>query len=252
MSERVPDTPETRPVEVGGLERFSLVDWPGRIVATVFCQGCGWRCRYCHNPGLMTFRPERAGGATENADDAPIGGDARWTWPAVLAWLRDRRGLLDGVVFSGGEPTLQSGLTAAVGQVRELGFRVGLHTAGPAPAALRAVLPLVDWVGFDFKAPFADYARVTGRRGGEAARASLALVIASGVSCEVRTTWHPALLDAADLRTMAATLAAAGARSWVVQRFRAEGCADTALRTEPAGEPDAEVLTRAGLVVSVR
>ena len=86
---------------------------------------------------------------------------ARWTWSAVLAWLQNRRGLLDGVVFSGGEPTLQPGLEVAAGQVRELGFRVGLHTAGSAPAALREVLPLLDWVGFDFKAPFADYSRVT-------------------------------------------------------------------------------------------
>ena len=68
----------------------------------------------------------------------------------MLAWLQNRRGLLDGVVFSGGEPTLQPGLEAAAGQVRELGFRVGLHTAGSAPAALREVLPLLDWVGFDF------------------------------------------------------------------------------------------------------
>ncbi len=242
------DTPETRPVSVGGLERFSLVDWPGCIVATVFCQGCGWRCRYCHNPDLMPFLAADCG--ARDAGEAPDSG--RWTWAAVRAWLRDRRGLLDGVVFSGGEPTLQAGLVAAVGQVREMGFRVGLHTGGPAPAALRAVLPLVDWVGFDFKAPFADYSRVTGRPGGEAARASLTLVLRSGVDHEVRTTWHPALLSECELRAMADTLVAAGARAWVLQRFRAEGCVDAALRSEPAGEPPVEHLARAGLVVTVR
>ena len=74
-------------------------------------------------------------------------------------------GLLDAVVFSGGEPTLQAGLLDAMLEVRELGFKIGLHTAGMYPQRLAAILPLMDWVGMDVKAPFADYARITGTPG---------------------------------------------------------------------------------------
>lgn len=236
---------------VGGLERFSLVDWPGMITATVFCQGCGWRCRYCHNPHLRAFAGRSMSASGVAAKGATEGADG-WTWPGVLAWLRDRRGLLDGVVFSGGEPTLQRDLRAAMGQVRELGFRLGLHTAGPDPGALAAVLPLVEWVGFDFKAPFADYGRVTRAGGGEAAARSFALVQRAGVAFEIRTTWHPELLSEIDLHVMADTLAASGVATWVVQRFRAGGCADQALCATPLGAFDGAALARPGLVVRVR
>ena len=232
-------------IAVGGLAPFSTVDWPGMMTATVFCQGCGWRCRYCHNPHLIPFRHQSSDTATDEA--------AGWTWASVLAWLRDRRGLLDGVVFSGGEPTLQPRLAEAMAQARELGFRVGLHTGGPAPSTLAALLSLVDWVGFDFKAPFAGYARVTARPGGDAAAASLAVLGASGVAFEVRTTWHPLLLTEDDLAAMADALAAAGVREWTVQRFRPEGCADAELRASaPVGEVPAASLARPGLTVRVR
>ncbi len=169
---------------------LSGCDWPGELVATVFCQGCPWRCRYCHNTHLL---------------DADRPGEV--TWRSVTAFLRTRVGLLDGVVFSGGEPTLQHGLAAAMRETRALGFRVGLHTAGPYPDRLSEVLPLLDWVGFDVKAPFDDYPRLTGVAGsGARARESLRRLIASGVAYEVRTTVHPDLLDPASLRTLAETL----------------------------------------------
>ena len=246
----------SRPLAIGGLERFSVVDWPGQITATVFCQGCGWRCRYCHNPGLIPFRGVGVGANVGSVAASRVAAlaEPEWTWSSVLAWLRDRRGLLDGVVFSGGEPTLQPGLAEAVRGTRELGFRIGLHTGGPVPEALNEVLPLVDWVGFDFKAPFADYLRVTGRLGGDAARQSLGLLRAAGVALEVRTTWHPELLSECDLGVMADTLVAAGVDEWVLQRFRPEGCDDeelTALATG-MGEPPVLSLSRLRLRVRVR
>ncbi len=236
-----------RPLAIGGLERFSVVDWPGQITATVFCQGCGWRCRYCHNPGLIQFR--RPGAEAESSREHD------WTWSGVLAWLRDRRDLLDGVVFSGGEPTLQPGLADAVRATRELSFRIGLHTGGPVPETLGEVLPLLDWVGFDFKAPFEKYIRVTGRVGGDAARQSLRMIRDAGVAMEVRTTWHPELLSEVDLGAMADALAAEGMRDWVLQRFRPEGCEDgelNALAATGLGEPPVAGLARPGLTVRVR
>ncbi|MFV3131483.1 anaerobic ribonucleoside-triphosphate reductase activating protein [Niveispirillum sp. KHB5.9] len=211
----MPVVPEPR---IGGLSPLSTCDWPGQLVATIFCQGCPWSCRYCHNPHLIP---------ADRAGDIP--------WRDVLAFLERRRGLLDGVVFSGGEPTLQVGLVDAIAVVRDLGFRVGLHTGGPYPDRLSGLLPRLDWVGFDMKAPFADYARITGVPGsGERARASLGMLLDSGVDLEVRTTVHPALLSTADLAGMAESLGILGVRRFVIQCFRPQGCADDELATLPS------------------
>jgi pyruvate formate lyase activating enzyme len=192
---------------IGGLVKLSGCDWPGELAATVFCRGCPWRCGYCHNTHLL-------------ASDRP----GEIAWQSVTAFLRGRVGLLDGVVFSGGEPTLQRGLGAAMREVRALGFRVGLHTAGPYPERLCAVLPLLDWVGFDVKAPFAEYPRLTGVPGsGTRARDSLRHLLASGVAHEVRTTVFPGLLDAAGLPRLAAELAELGVAHYALQTCRATG-----------------------------
>lgn len=221
---------------VGGFEKLSTVDWPGQLAAVVFCQGCAWRCGYCHNPHLLPFGC----------------GDLALAWDEIVAWLVRRRGLLDAVVFSGGEPTWHGALGDAMRQARALGFKIGLHTGGPSPWRLERLLPLLDWIGFDFKAPFADYAKVVGRPDGEAARRSLELVMAARIPCEIRTTWHPRLLSDDDLRAMADTLAALGRADWVIQRFRTDGCADAALNVHPVGQPPVALLARPGLRIAVR
>ena len=195
-------------LRVGGLTPLSATDYPGELAAVVFCQGCPWRCGYCHNPHLV-----------DGAAGSPLG------WDDVIAFLRRRRGLLDAVVFSGGEPLVQRALPQAVRETRALGFRVGLHTGGASPAALAAVLPLLDWVGFDVKAGFGDYAAVTGvRRSGERAQASLRLLLASGVAHELRTTVHPRRHTPHAVATLAARLAALGVRRYVLQEFRSGTC----------------------------
>jgi len=200
-------------LRVGGLTPLSTTDWPGMLAAVVFCQGCPWRCGYCHNPDLI-----------------PPRGENEIPWEDVLAFLRRRQGLLDGVVFSGGEPTLQPELADAMREVCALGFKIGLHTGGAYPRRLAEVLPLVDWVGLDAKAPFADYARITGVDGsGERAQSSLESVLASGVAHEIRTTVHPALLADADVVDLAQDLSARGVKHYVIQAFRSQGCADAAL-----------------------
>lgn len=198
-------------LRIGGVTPFTTIDYPGALAAVVFVQGCPWRCVYCHNPHLQ---PRDAAG--------PAGG-----WPAFARWLERRTGLVDAVVFSGGEPTLDPALPAAMAAVRALGFRVGLHTAGLYPRRLAAVLPSVDWVGFDVKAPLADAAahdRVTGVAGStRAPRAALAALLAGGVDFECRTTAHPALLDDAALVALGASLAAAGVRRYALQVCRPAG-----------------------------
>ena len=201
-------------LRVGGLTPLSTTDWPGLLAAVVFCQGCPWRCGYCHNPDLI-----------------PARGDSEIPWDDVLAFLRRRRGLLDAVVFSGGEPTAQAGLVDAVREVRALGFKIGLHTGGMYAQRLAEVLPLVDWVGLDVKAPFADYARITGAAGsGERALAGLQQVLASGVDHEIRTTVHPALLGDTAVIGLAHDLSDLGVKRYVIQAFRSQGCQNDSLR----------------------
>ena len=208
--------PELR---VGGLTPFSSIDCPGRLAAVVFAQGCPWRCSYCQNPHLQ---PRHAHGAAAAA--AP-------GWAGLRPWLQRRVGLIDMVVFSGGEPTTDPGLPAAMAEVRALGYDVGLHTAGVAPKRLQGVLPLADWVGLDIKAPLSDeaaHARITGVHGASAVvRQSLAALVASGVAHECRTTIHPDLLDDAALLRLADELSTAGARHWALQVFRTTGCRGT-------------------------
>ena len=172
----------------------------------LYCQGCPWGCCYCHNPQLQ-----------------PGVAAAEISWNEVLEFLRRRRGLLDAVVFSGGEPTAQPGLAAAMRAVKALGYRIGLHSAGVYPRRFAEVLPLVDWVGFDAKAPFNSvYERITGvRASGAAALQSARALLASGVDCEFRTTWHAGFLSAAELERLTQTLADLGVRRYALQEFRA-------------------------------
>ncbi len=195
---------------IGGLTPFTSIDYPGKLSAVVYVQGCPWRCAYCHNQHLQ-------------ARDAPAGP----AWPALRTWLQGRRGLLDAVVFSGGEPTLDAALGPAMDEVRAMGFATGLHSAGMYPRRLRAVLSRADWVGLDVKAPLDDDAlheRITGVAGSAASvRQSLRALIDSGVPHELRTTAHPGLLDDAALLRLAEGVAAQGARYYALQLARPAG-----------------------------
>ncbi len=224
--------PQPQPVDnalrLGGLTPLTSVDYPGELAAVVYCQGCPWRCPYCHNGHLLDAAPEEEG----------AGLDAT-TWAEVLKLLRSRRGLLDAVVFSGGEPTAQSALANAMAEVRALGFKVGLHTGGPYPQRLRALLPLLDWVGLDIKALPEDYPAVTGVPGsGEAAWESLALLLEAGIALEVRTTPMPGLDDDAYLQTLMQQLANAGVRNYVLQQCQLAHLRDGDLRDRPRPLPE--------------
>lgn len=216
-------------LRIGGVTPFTTVDYPGRLAAVVFCQGCGWRCGYCHNPHLLPRR-----------------GRTAVTWADVESLLARRRGLLDAVVFSGGEPTLQPALVDAARRTRALGFRVALHTAGPDPERLARLLPWLDWVALDVKAPFDDYARVTGVPGsGRRARESVARVVRWGGDYECRTTVHSRHWTGDALLELAVELAELGVERYAVQPFRAVGCADEELRAAAdAAFPPAHVRER--------
>lgn len=197
-------------LQIAGLTPMSSVDWPGKFVATVFAQGCPWACPYCHNQAII---------------DPKIPGVV--SWESVEELLGRRRGLLDGVVFSGGEATRQLAVLPAMSRVRELGFEVGLHTAGPYPARLHEILRtgLVDWVGIDIKAmPGPHYEAVAGRpNAGPKAWESLGEVLDSGVSYEVRLTVYPD--GPRDGYKVASCVKDLGATHFALQQARALGTA---------------------------
>ena len=218
-------------LKVGGITPFSATDYPGKLAAVVFVQGCPWACGYCHNPHLQT-----------RTASSPL------AWPKILARLQRRVGLIDAVVFSGGEPTIDPALEDAMREVRSLGFGVGLHTAGAYPRRLAEVLALVDWVGIDFKTSLQGYDAITGvTDSARHALASAETVLASGVAHEFRTTVHPALHSEHDILALAASLSAMGVRHYALQVFRRTGCTDAGLQAtaSSAAYPGADCLARA-------
>ena len=206
----IPACPGTVPataLRLGGLTPLTTIDFPGRLAAVLYCQGCPWRCSYCHNPELL-----------------PADTPAQLSWSDALGFLQQRLGLLDGVVFSGGEPTLQAALPAALQACRELGLQTGLHTGGMYLPRLVTALPLLDWVGLDIKAlparyPFLTATPASGSKPWEA----LDWLLASGIDHEVRTTWHAGLFSVDGLWALADTLADAGVAHWALQECRAPG-----------------------------
>lgn len=217
-------------LRIAGLVPLSTVDWPGHLVATVFCQGCPWRCAYCHNTAILD---PHTPGAVE--------------YSALADLLERRRGLLDGVVFSGGEATMQHALVPAARAVREHGYQVGLHTGGAFPTRLQALLgvdadgkrtaaPVVDWVGFDVKAAPGGYSSLVGRSGAwERSAASLRLLLASGVDHELRMTVTPQLIE--QVPAVIETVGRAGGSHLVLQQARPDG-AEPDFATQLAAVPD--------------
>jgi pyruvate formate lyase activating enzyme len=204
-------------MKIGGITPFTTIDFPGALAAVFFCQGCPWRCSYCHNPHLQS-----------------CSGDGAYTWDQIVSFLKMRQGFLEAIVLSGGEPTLQKDLPEAIKEIRSFGYQIGLHTAGMFPESLKKILPQIHWVGMDIKAPFALYEKITHvPKSGDAARTSARLILESGVPYEFRTTVHPDLLSGSDLLTLAGELIAMGAMHYVLQTFRKQGCANQDLTKAP-------------------
>lgn len=194
-------------MKLAGWQGTTLIDYPGRVASTVFAVGCNFRCPFCHNPELVL--PERSSGLALLDPDE------------LLARLDRRRGFLDGVVLTGGEPTLQEGLSAFVGRLKRSGYRVKLDTNGSRPQVVRSLLRegLLDFVAVDVKAPPERYAEFTGRPSQPSDVAtSVEIVKASGVEYELRTTVAPGL-TADDIRAIARWVGPAA--RYVLQAFRA-------------------------------
>ncbi len=175
---------------VTGLVKTSLIDYPGKIACVLFVPGCNYNCFYCHNRQLIE------------------GSDGILEPERITEFLNERRGFLDGVVISGGEPTIQPELIPFMENLREMGYRVKLDTNGSSPEVVKEVLErsLCDYCAVDYKAPRLRYPEICGA-GAEADKTleTIRLLLESGADFEVRTTVIPQLGEE-DLITMAKEL----------------------------------------------
>jgi len=191
-------------MKIAGIVRQSLVDYPGKIAAAVFTQGCNMNCVFCHNRCLVRQR----------------GKDPYQEEEALFDFLRRRKRFLDGVVISGGEPTLQPDLESFTEKVKDMGFLVKLDTNGTHPEVIRKLFDknLVDYVAMDVKAPMRKYSEICQAEVDEQALLeSMASIRESGVDYEFRTTFCPQLNDS-DIREIGELIA--GAKKYVLQQYR--------------------------------
>ncbi len=195
---------------IGGLQKTSLLDFPEKIAAIVFTMGCDFRCGYCHNPEL-------------------INGEAKIK--EVFEFLKTRQGKLDGVVITGGEPCLQKDLPEFIKQVKELGFAVKLDTNGSFPEMLEKVLPDLDYVAMDIKAPLEKYSQIVNVDVDTSKiLKSIEVLKNGGVDYEFRTTVVKSQLSFEDFEKIGQLIQ--GAPRYYLQRFEASKILDKSLENE--------------------
>ena len=173
-------------MKIGGLIKFTLIDFPGRPAAVIFTQGCNFRCRYCHNPELVYPHMFSEPVAEEEID----------------AFLKRRQGTLEGVVVTGGEPTLFDDLPQFLAKLKSMGYAVKLDTNGTRPEMLKELIQkkLVDFIAMDLKAPLEKYVLITGVEFNPAIlRESMDLIRHAGIGYEFRTTYDKEVLTDADI-----------------------------------------------------
>ncbi|MEK9151140.1 MAG: anaerobic ribonucleoside-triphosphate reductase activating protein [Patescibacteria group bacterium] len=204
---------------ISGIQKFTLLDFPGKIACILFTGGCNYRCGFCHNPEFVL--PEELAKLRKSFIPEE----------AALNFLKQRRGMLDGVVISGGEPTIMPDLESFIGKVRNLGFAVKLDTNGNRPEVLRSLIDkgLVDYVAMDFKTSLPGYRSLVGSGADEIKlRESIELLKEGQVDYEFRTTLIREVHTSAVLEMMRDTLA--GAKRLYLQTFRSGITLDSAFK----------------------
>lgn len=192
-------------MKIGGIQKLSLVDYPGHTAIALFTTGCNMRCGYCHNPELVL--PERY------ADDIPL--------DDIFLFLKSRVGKVEAVVVSGGEPTMHEDLPHLLREIKALGFLVKLDSNGTNPAMLASLFQegILDYVAMDIKASMARYQEVVARPIDTAAiRHSIELIKESGVAHEFRTTLVKSQVSPTDLEEIGELVK--GSPRYALQRFR--------------------------------
>ena len=195
--------------DIGGFIRVDSVNYPSLLACTIFTRGCNFRCPYCHNPGFVSDL---------NADSTPI--DAEFYTPdEIISYIKQRRGLLDAIVISGGEPCMQKGLKEFLFQVKALGLKTKLDTNGSFPQILEDLLDckLVDYVAMDIKTSWDKYPLV-GFDNVELVKKSVKLVMQKAADYEFRTTCVRPIVQPEDFANIGLSLK--GAKRYFLQHFK--------------------------------
>ncbi|HAA90095.1 MAG: Pyruvate-formate lyase-activating enzyme [Thermoanaerobacterales bacterium 50_218] len=217
-------------MKIGGFQKFSLIDYPEKVSAIIFTQGCNFRCPYCHNPELVD--PALFGPLIELEE--------------IFSFLEKRKGKIDAVVITGGEPTIQEDLLEVITRIKEMGYLIKLDTNGSKPLVLGKLIVegVLDYIAMDVKAPLSKYQEVVRARiDPQQILESIRMVMSSGIPYEFRTTVARQLLSPEDILEIGKTIA--GARCYVLQKFVPSKTLDQSfLKATTFSDSEFEVLRR--------
>lgn len=205
-------------LKIKGFQKTSLIDYPGKICSVLFLPGCNYRCPFCQNPDLI-----------ENPDKLP---DIEEGY--ILSFLKKRKGLVDGVCITGGEPTIHKELPLFIKKIKDSGFLVKLDTNGSNPEMVEHLIKnkLLDYIAMDIKAPLEKYSEVVKVNVDiEKIKRSISLLMNSGIEYEFRTTVIPKFHKKEDLLKIAETIK--GAKRYYLQQFRPLITLDKSFEKEP-------------------
>ncbi len=191
-------------MKVGGWQKVSLIDYPEKVCTILFTQGCNFKCAYCHNPELVD--PDLFQQSIPEHD--------------IFSFLKRRKGKLDAVTITGGEPTIQADLAEFIQRIKEIGYLVKIDTNGSRPDMLQKLFDqnLLDYIAMDVKAPLEEYAKIAKSNvEPDQIKQSIETIMASGVPYEFRTTLVNGLLKEAELKRIVGFIK--DARLYVLQRF---------------------------------
>jgi len=202
---------------IGGFQKFSLIDYPGKICAIVFTQGCNFRCPYCYNPELVD--PQKFTPSLPEKD--------------VFSFLKKRKGQLDAVEITGGEPTLQKDLLAFLEKIKAMGFLVKLDSNGSSPDIIQEIVQrgAVDYLAMDIKAPLERYQEITRSQvNPNDIQRTIKIIMNSDLDYEFRTTIVKSQLSPKDLLKIAQLIK--GAKTYVLQKFVPSKTLDPSFKKE--------------------
>ncbi len=193
-------------IKIGGFIPFTTIDYPDLLSAVIFTNGCPLNCPYCHNPSLRDVN------ATTDI-----------SFDEVLKYLEKRKGILEGVVFSGGEPLLQKNISNAMALVKALGFKIGVHTCGIYPNRMRQIASMISWVGLDFKTVFEKYHLVGAPNDfRQKFEETLDILIQNKIPFEVRITTDPRVVNKDDVLKIATYCRDLGIKDLYLQEYRVD------------------------------
>jgi pyruvate formate lyase activating enzyme len=202
-------------MKIAGYLKTSLIEWPGKISSVIFVPGCNFRCPFCHNRDLV--EPQEIKKLPEIAEKE------------IFKNLKKRKKWIDGVVVTGGEPTLQPDLAQFLQKCQALGFKTMVETNGSQPAVIKKLIlaKLVDYWRMDYKVPLGEYRKLTNLAKIAAKIAqSIKILAMSSADWELRTTIVPGIHDSKILLQMAKELKIGGKINWSLQNFQPKNCLD--------------------------